>query len=64
MSENGVPSVLYRRSDTRGLVNIAYVGGASVLQIRYQPGANGCGDPMTEFITVKSSVVADLLAMA
>ncbi|HRK29043.1 MAG TPA: HYR domain-containing protein [Chitinophagales bacterium] len=66
MSTNGVPSVPATGVVIPGgLVNVgtlAYIGGASVLEIRYQPGVNGCGDPMTEFVTVNSSVVADLLA--
>ncbi len=64
MSENG--AALVPPTNLGGTVavgGLTYVGGASVLEIRYQPGEGGCGVPMTEFITVNSSVVADLLAI-
>ena len=60
-SENGVNVV--PPTDLAGTVavgGLTYVGGQSVLQIRYQPGSGGCGVPMTEFITISEGVDATL----
>ena len=65
MSENGVNIVPPTNINATFGGNIivgglAYVGGQSILEIRHQPSAGGCGIPRTEFITVSEGVDATL----